>query len=139
MKLPSIPRPLLVDLAGLLAVALAFGFLVWFLLIRPVQKANEAARAKGVGIVAEGERAKAADAVPIIERHFTERERIERVTVQGNAAIAAAEGASERIPAAVDLAGRRALCLHQIYANSPACQQLPHADSGNSQSPNPGR
>ena len=113
---------------GAAVLGLALVWLFWFVAIRPGQKAAEAAQAKGDGIVAAGEADKARAAVPIIEKHFTERERIERVTVEGNARILAAEGAQDRIPAAVDRAARAALCLHDLYRGDPACQFVPDVD-----------
>ncbi len=122
-------RPPWVDLAILLGGLAVAAALVWFVLVRPGQAQRAAAEAKGAATVAEGELKKAADALPIIEKHFTERERIERVTVQGNAGIMAAPGAAERVGGDVDRAARAALCLQPIYRDHPACQQLPDADS----------
>lgn len=116
---------LLVALAGV-GIGIAF----WWLFIRPGQIADDAARAKGDAIVADGQAAAARDAGTVIEKHFTNRERIERVTIEGNAAIRAAPGASARIPPAVHAAGLGALCLHAVYSGSPACEQLPDAGAG---------
>lgn len=122
-----------------LITGLIGALILWAVFIRPNQKAGEAAEAKGNAVVAAGEAAKAADAVPIIEKHFTDRERIERVTIQGNAGILAAAGAADRIPADVDRAARAALCMREVYADHAACQQLPDADPGDGQGADPGR
>lgn len=132
------PRTAL-EIAAAIAALLLAAWLLWAVLIRPGQKAQEAARAKGDAVVAAGEAAKAADAIPIIEKHFTNRERIERVTITGNAGIMAAQGAQDRIPADVDRAARAALCLHQIYHDHPACQFLPDVDPRRDEGPDAGR
>ncbi len=124
--------------AAVLALLL-LGMAIWWLFIRPGQMADDAARAKGDAVVATGQAAAAKDATGIIEKHFTERERIERVTIQGSQIIAAAPGAGDRIPDAVHRAGLRALCLHADYRGSAPCQQLHDADSADAAPADAGR
>lgn len=124
---------LLLFVLGLVLV----GWVAWAIVIRPGQNASDAVQAKGDVIVAAGEANKAADAIPIIEKHFTEKERIERVTIQGNVAILAAPGAAELIPADVDRVARAALCLHEVYRGDPACQFVPDIDPRSDASANP--
>jgi hypothetical protein len=127
------------EIIGVVLGMLFLGWLVWLVAIRPGQMAEEAARAKAGSTIAQGEVAKAQDAARIVEKHFTEKERIERVTIQGTAGIMAAQGAEVRVPADVDRAARAALCLQDAYRGSDACQQLPRPDSGNGEGPNAGR
>lgn len=121
----SAPRARLLLLAGAAALALWLG---WLLLIRPGQAERQAAEAGAAVVAAEGRAKAAADAAPIIERHYQTVREIERATSDGATGVLAAEGAADRVPAAVDRAGRAALCLQPLYRGDAACQQLPGAD-----------
>jgi hypothetical protein len=127
------------EIIFVVSALLFMAWLVWLVAIRPGQLAENAARAKAGSTIAQGEVAKAQDAARIVERHFTEKERIERVTIQGTAGIMAAQGAEVRVPADVDRAARAALCLQDAYRGADACQQLPRPDPGNGEGPNAGR
>lgn len=132
-------RPPWVDLAVLLGGLVLMAAMVWFVIVRPGQNAEAARRAKGDATVATAEAEKAQAAVPIVERTFTTIRETERVTNQGTAAILAAPGAASVLPADVAAAGRRALCLHALYHDHPACEQLPHAGAAEPEGAHPGR
>jgi hypothetical protein len=127
------------DIAIAAAGLLGFALLVWLVIVRPGQNAREAATARGEAVVATGEAKKAGEAVVIVQGATNTIREIERVTVQGNAAILAAPGAASALPADVAAAGRRALCLHPVYHGDPACEQLPHAGAGQPEGGDPAR
>lgn len=113
-----------------LAAALAIGVavLMWAMFGLPTWLRADAAKQKATATVVTGEAAKAGDARIITERtHDTERI-IERQTITNERTIRAAPGATDPVAAAVDLAGRHALCLRAAYRDHPACHKLPGAD-----------
>lgn len=109
-------------LGVVLAAAAAFG--LWWAFIRPGQVQDKAAVTQATATVAAAAPEIARETLKEVERTYEKRVEIERRTAAGNAEIAAAAGASVRIPADVDAAGRRALCLHAVYRDDPACAAL---------------
>jgi hypothetical protein len=109
---------------------LAIAFALWWAFIRPGQVQDAAAVTKAEGTVAAAAPEIARETLKEVERTYEKRVEIERRTAAGNAGIAAAGGAGARIPADVDAAGRRALCLHAEYRDDPGCAALPGLRAG---------
>ncbi len=110
-------------LVALCAVGIAVA--LWWAFIRPGQVRDRAAETKAEATIAAAAPAIARETLKEVERFNETRIEIRDRVVAGNAAIGAAAGASVAIPADVDAAGRRALCLHALYRDDPACTAVP--------------
>jgi len=109
---------------GVLAV-LGAAFALWWAFIRPGQVQDAAAVTKAGATVAAAAPAIAREALKEVERTHERTNEIRERTAAGNSQIAAAAGASARIPADVDAAGRAALCMHELYRDDPGCAPVP--------------
>lgn len=112
---------------------------LWWALIRPGQVQDQAAKARAAGTVAAAAPAIARHTLKEVERFNETRIEIRDRVVAGNAAIGAAAGASVAIPADVDAAGRRALCLHPLYRDDSGCAAVPELRAGAALGENTGR
>lgn len=114
---------------GLLAVAVVV-FLWWWFVGRPAADVRKAVRATATATEARGDAAKAADAQHVVIDVTSHTAAIDAQTKSNADAIQSAPGASVAAPAAVDAAGRRALCLRPTYRHQPACIAMLGADPG---------
>jgi hypothetical protein len=109
---------------------LAAGFALWWAFIRPGQVQDAAAVTKAQATVVAAAPEIARETLREVERTHEKTIQIVERTRAGNAQIAAAAGASARVPADVDAAGRAALCLHALYRDDPGCTALPGLRAG---------
>jgi hypothetical protein len=109
-------------LAVALAVLGALALLWWVLIGRPARDARAIVTSRAAGVVADKRGQAAADTTRIIERHFTETNRIERIHDAAQANIRSAQS-----PADLHRAGVAAVCLLSPAggAHDPACPVQP--------------
>jgi hypothetical protein len=125
-----VKRPSIAILARWLLAFVAVAALAWFVLIRPGQLRDQAAETKADSTVASAAPAIARETLKEVERFNETRIEIRDRVVAGNASIGAAAGASVAIPADVDAAGRRALCMHPLYRDDPGCPAVSELRAG---------
>lgn len=121
-------RSVLTALAALALAALA-AFVIWAVLIRPGQLAQDAKRAEATSAYAQGDaRASAAatGAVADLGERNQARDQLSRETADE---INSLPGATLRVDPDVHSAGRRRNCLRDAYRDTPACVRLRQQDT----------
>ncbi len=98
--------------------------LLWFVFLRPAQLKQQAAGGTAAAAQASAQVKAAGDAAVITHRYTETIREVERVRDEGNAAIAAAEGADQPLAPDVYAAFVGALCLRESRAGDPACQRV---------------
>lgn len=111
-------------IAAVAIVGIGLMALLWFVFLRPAQLKQQAAGATATAAQAGAQVKAAGDAAVITHRYTKEIREVERVRDEGNAAIAAAEGADQPLAPDVYAAFVGALCLRESRAGDPACQRL---------------
>lgn len=113
---------------GKLAVAAAgiavLVVVVWFIFIRPGQLHKEAVNAKADSAYSQGQATSAQEAIAAQDANQAADTNTDRQTQENSNAIHAAEGADGKVAPAVNAAGLRALCIRQLYRDTPQCRQV---------------
>ncbi|MDB5458169.1 MAG: hypothetical protein JWP92_3754 [Caulobacter sp.] len=102
---------------------------LWLALSAGDRARQGAATAKAGMTIAQGQAGAATDATTVVIDQNTAENASADLTRKNDVEIKSAEGASDKVRAPVDAAGRRALCLRNAYRDQPACKQLLHPGS----------
>lgn len=108
---------------GLVALALV-SFVVWYVVIRPGQNADNAKRAQGAAIVADSTAKATADAQRTVVDHYNHDAVTVTLQQKGSTDVQAAAGSRDPFPTAVGDAARRAVCMYAAAGRDPACVEL---------------
>lgn len=123
-------KGVLYGIAAILAVA-ALSWLIWALVIRPRNDAVKVATAQAGAVVSDKQAEAVSDAQRVVIDVMNHTSAIDAQTRSNHDRIVNAPGASQTVPPAVAIAGRRSLCLRPTYLGNPACAAfLPDIDSG---------
>lgn len=118
--MPSLaPRAIAAAILGLLLV-----LLVLFGVSQCSKRKNAAAQARVEQSQAQAAHESAAEAINTVAASGARESASEELSRSNEHDIRAADGASQRVPTAVDVAGRKALCRRAAYANDPKCLSL---------------
>jgi hypothetical protein len=108
--------------AGLgLIAAIAIGFVIWWVLIRPASDHQAAVQAKVDAATAKAGAGAAQDTVKIVVVHDQAAAAIDAQTQENDHAIRSAPGASTPVDPAFADTLRHALCMRVAYQRQPGC------------------
>lgn len=110
-------------------VVVIVGLIIFFVFIRPGQEHAKAVEAKANAAIATGKVQSGADAVNATATQGQADQATQDKVRSGNEGIDSAKGANDKVSPDVDAAGIRALCMHDIYRNTPRCRKLLGASS----------
>jgi len=119
----------MIERFGMRAIAMvAGGILIVALLLFGVsqcqKRRNAASQARVEQSQAQAAQDSAKDAINTVAASGERESASEDLTRSNDKDIRAAEGANQRIPTGVDVAGRKALCRRAAYANDPKCKAV---------------